>query len=666
MNTTRIYGQPEPPADLIALRAGPLTMRYDPTSGFLRRIQCGEREVLRGLYAAVRDRNWDTIPAMLQETTRRVSPDSFHLEFESEHRLREVHFVWRGSISGESDGTLRYLFDGEAKSTFLRNRIGFCVLHPIRECAGVAARQKRANGQVVDCRFPVTIERQLFGQSSFQDLRAVAHELAPDCWAEVEFEGDVFEMEDQRNWTDASFKTYCTPLALPFPVEVTAGTRIHQQVTLRLQGTPPPSPAPAPPVQLREPSPNPITLTIPLQGPTPLPRLGLGTASHNTPLSDREILHLRSLQLNHLRLDLRLASPDWPDHWERAVRQAQQLDLALELALHLPRSNACDLGPLHNRLQSCPTRIARVLALRDGEAATSPLTLALAREAVGKLPLPVPVGGGSDANFCELNREQALGHLDPSEADFVFWSINPQVHAFDHLSLVETLEAQPDTVKTARAFAGASAKPLVISPVTLKQRFNPAATGKPPPLPPGDLPPQVDPRQRSLFAAAWTLGSLAALSLTGASSTTFYETTGWRGLMETELGSPTPTRFPSQPGELFPMFHVFAAIAGYDRMAPVTGDTRLAALALFRTSGDRRLLLANLTPAPLDIRLAGANPTAQVSVLDETNLADPTPLAQPVPLHRAPGVEVNASSDTARMTLRAYAVACLDCPPIGS
>lgn len=30
-----------------------------------------------------------------------------------------------------------------------------------------------------------------------------------------EFEGDVFEMEDQRNWTDASYKTYCTPWGCP-------------------------------------------------------------------------------------------------------------------------------------------------------------------------------------------------------------------------------------------------------------------------------------------------------------------------------------------------------------------------------------------------------------------------------------------------------------------
>jgi len=33
---------------------------------------------------------------------------------------------------------------------------------------------------------------------------AIAHEVAPGITAEVRFSGDVFEMEDQRNWTDAS------------------------------------------------------------------------------------------------------------------------------------------------------------------------------------------------------------------------------------------------------------------------------------------------------------------------------------------------------------------------------------------------------------------------------------------------------------------------------
>ena len=39
-------------------------------------------------------------------------------------------------------------------------------------------------------------------------------------------EGDSFEMEDQRNWTDASFKVYGTPLKNLSPVEVKTGTKI--------------------------------------------------------------------------------------------------------------------------------------------------------------------------------------------------------------------------------------------------------------------------------------------------------------------------------------------------------------------------------------------------------------------------------------------------------
>ena len=50
-------------------------------------------------------------------------------------------------------------------------------------------------------------------------------------------EGDTFEMEDHRNWTDANFKTYCTPLAKPYPVRVESGTTIQQTVTVTLKGS---------------------------------------------------------------------------------------------------------------------------------------------------------------------------------------------------------------------------------------------------------------------------------------------------------------------------------------------------------------------------------------------------------------------------------------------
>ena len=54
--------KPEPPQ--VRLRAGPLSLFYD--NGDLRYIRLGEYEVIRRIYAAVRDRNWRTIPPSSQ------------------------------------------------------------------------------------------------------------------------------------------------------------------------------------------------------------------------------------------------------------------------------------------------------------------------------------------------------------------------------------------------------------------------------------------------------------------------------------------------------------------------------------------------------------------------------------------------------------------------
>ena len=70
----------------------------------------------------------------------------------------------------------------------------------------------------------------------FLDVRALSHEVAPGVEAEVRMDGDTFETEDQRNWSDASFKTYCTPLARPDPADIGEGTAVRQWVSLRLFG----------------------------------------------------------------------------------------------------------------------------------------------------------------------------------------------------------------------------------------------------------------------------------------------------------------------------------------------------------------------------------------------------------------------------------------------
>ena len=63
--------------------------------------------------------------------------------------------------------------------------------------------------------------------------------------------------------------------------------------------------------------------------------------------------------------------------------------------------------------------------------------------------------------------------------------------------------------------------------------------------------------------AGWTLGSIKYLSESGAPSVTYYETTGWRGVMEIENGSPLPEKFRSLPGAVFPLYPILADVGEF-------------------------------------------------------------------------------------------------------
>ncbi len=649
--TFLVHGTDTPSAPPRPLRAGPLTLDFD--NGDLRCVKLGEREIIRRIGGAVRDRNWDTVPGILSEERIEASAAAFRITYTSTHRKGGIHFVWRAELSGEADGTLRFTFDGEAKTKFLRNRIGLCVLHPLRECAGVRVRALLVDGTGRELIFPeiISAEQPIAG---FNSLIGLAHEIAPGSWVDVRFTGEVFETEDQRNWIDASFKTYGTPLSLPFPVEVTAGTRIRQSVEVRLMDprnsrcedadslhAEPKESLLAPVVA--------VQIEVSTDGWMRLPELGLGCSSNRSPENIPDKARLKALPLSHLRTDVRLADGDWGHHLRCASLEATTLNLPLELAVHLPGSGEIHAEALRVWFgppvaKASPQRLKRVLVFRDGEKSTTPSALATVRELLGDLG--VLIGAGTNANLCQLNLQRP-----PSTGDFICWSMNPQVHADDSRSLLETPEAAAAQVASVKTyFPGA---PLVVSPITLKPRFNPAATGGVVAETADELPPQVDPRQMSLMGAAWLVAMLAALAPSGVESLTFFETTGWRGVTETAPGSPLPDKFPSFAGGVFPVWHVFAALNGFRSVATATvsDPQRVAALVIADPAGRRRLLLANRTASGVEVNLAGFHGAAWV--LDESNVADA--MREPEAWWRRPTAPTGE-----RLRLSAFAVAFVD------
>jgi hypothetical protein len=621
------------------LRAGPLALEYE--GGDLRYIALGDREVLRRVYVAVRDRNWGTVPPRRGDERLEVRDDSFRITYHAEHIEGNIDFRWRAEILGEADGTIRYRMNGRAHSTFLRNRIGFCILHPIRECAGADCRVELADGTWIASRFP----REIAPEAPFRELKAIAHELEPGLQAELRMEGDFFEMEDQRNWLDGSFKTFCTPLRLPFPVEIREGTRIEQAVTLTLGGRT---------TRTRRRT-TPITFELPCDLPRPLPTIGVARAGHGEPLTERELRQVRLLNLAHLRSDFHPKAEDIGERLREAALEAKALGVPLEAALFLSDEAEAELERLVEALVVTRPEVGRWLVFHEAEWATSARWIALARRVLARYDPSTPIVSGTNANFAELNR----GRPPIERLDGVCFAAHPQEHAFDDRSLVEALAMFEEAGQSARCFCGPL--PLSITPITLRRRVNPYATGPIPDPKPGELPPRVDPRQMSLFGAGWTVGSLKYAVHGGAASLTYYETTGWLGLMETERGSPLPHRFPSIPGAVFPVYHALADVgefAGGHMARSFSSDPlRIEGIAL-RKGGTARALIANLSDGPQKVAVVGSVNRARLKVLDETNVR--LAITDPETFRAEPGEPLRAVGDRLEIQLSPFALARID------
>jgi hypothetical protein len=647
------YGTDAPLPERIPLRAGPLTLFYE--QGDLRYIKLGDQEILRRIYVAIRDRNWGTVLPSFSDVQMDIQPDSFQITYQVENRQGEIDFSWQGTLTGSPQGQIIFSMRGQAQSTFLRNRIGFCVLHPAT-CAGVAARVEHVDGQSEAGVFSELISPDQ-PVLPFAELKALAHQVMPGLWAEVRFSGDTFEMEDQRNWTDASYKTFCTPLRLPYPVQVEAGTRIQQSITLSLkEERPSVANSPAVEVQSRLPA---LVFSLEHGKTYPLPRLGLGLASHGQPLSSLETSRLRALHLDHLRLDLHLSEPDFVDKLKLAAAEAEILGVSLETALLVGGQPEQSLAVLEEavRVLKPPIRTWLVYPHKEIFTGGSPVRQALeaALPHIAGLAPGALVGAGTNTDFIFMQRSPPPLDL----IDLVCFAINPQVHAFDNASLVETLEAQRAAVRTARRLAGG--KPVIVSPLTFKPRFNPYATGPVPLSQPGEPPPQVDPRQASLFGAGWTALSLKYLAEGAAQSVTYYETTGWRGVMETASGSPLPDRFHSRPSSVFPLFHVLAdygEFAGGEMLYSRSSNPLAVDGLALRKNGKTRVILANFSAEAQSVSIQGLAEKVWAKALDETNAEEAT--HTPDSFRISSGSQHPSSEGHLQIKLLPYAVVRLD------
>jgi hypothetical protein len=213
-------------AGRISLKWGEVTAEFEPWNGWLRNVTLGERLLVRSIYCAVRGADWSTKKFEVEITHHKQEGGGCELDWVLHYR--ELGFTWHGSLRGCLDGSFFLEGKGTATEAFETRRAGLCLLHPCEQ-KGLGATAFHPDGSSTRSHLPEFISPD----SPFFDISG----LTIDDVGSFSFAGEIFEMEDQRNWGDASYKTYCRPQSWPQPYSVDPGADIWHQISFVPSGS---------------------------------------------------------------------------------------------------------------------------------------------------------------------------------------------------------------------------------------------------------------------------------------------------------------------------------------------------------------------------------------------------------------------------------------------
>jgi hypothetical protein len=560
------------------LIAGPLTLEY--SEGSLWNISNGSEEAIRRIYLVFQDVNWTSRPFIIKDEIWQIADRSFSAKIKAQgsHDAKDLSIELE--ITGSESGEITYGFSASTAVSFLRNRLGLCLLHPIAGLSGRECELTKADGAVEISRFPDAISPN----QPFLNLSGISHKLQSGQVVSVKFEGEIFETEDHRNWSDASYKTYCTPISLPFPAQVTPGEVLSQKITISISGENATS------ISMNESA----VITVGDKA-IELPEIGLGLSEDPAHLIVTEYAGFEDLAIKHLRLALN-GNSQIRSAVERALLVTQQLEIDLDLAIKAesPQQLKAILEPIIELKDQI-----RSFYIFSASEKTTPIGfIQVAEESLGENSKIV---GGTDLYFTELNRNQ--GSVD--FIDQVNFSINPQVHSFDDRTLIQNTASHKAIATNAHRIA--KGKKVSIGPITLRPRYNPNATQPNKDLSNTALPSSVDARQRTWLAEGWTAMSIRSIAESESISTlTYFETLGWRGIRELSTGSEDALNFASKAGEEFPVWRLFKHLKGFTHARPTASSLpELVDCLIITSDGKTEAILVNFSTIEQEVKFSG-------------------------------------------------------------
>ena len=573
----RLYGTNEREPESRMFVAGDLSVTLQ--DGNLRTLRFRGHEVLRAVAFLVRDKDWGTCSAEIADLQIETAGQGFSVSYKARFTAPSgAHLDCAITIAG-TEKTVTFSADCVSDADFETARAGFVVLHPVIGVAGQPVDISHSDGRVEHAHWPDQIEPW----QPFKEISAITHRVAPGISAVTEFVGDIFEMEDQRNWTDGSYKTYVRPLALPWPYRVPKDEPFSQKVLVEIRA--------ADATALVANASGAITLRL---TPTPrrFPEIGVGLrpeclAQERAALGILQTIGARHL-IAHFDPGAGHGLPALKGYAELAERSG--LKVTLEVAVPCKRPLNVEMAELAGLVREAGLTLDTLFVCPAVDRQSTPPGSvwpdcpALADVyAAAQAAFPgVRLGGGMMSYFTELNRKRVPGAL----IDYISHCTNPIVHAADDISVMQTFEALRFVVSSTRAIYGE--KPYRIGPSTIAMRQNPYGSATKHNPSGGRIPmASVDARHNGQFGAAWTLAYAATVATTGLEVLTLSTLAGSFGLVAGEGEA-------AARGALRPLAHVlarFGALTGQELHAVETSRPD----AVLGLASKECLLMANIT-----------------------------------------------------------------------
>ncbi len=608
----KLFGTDEPVPERRLLTAGPVTATLE--NGALRWVKIGEAEAIRSIAFVVRDRNWSTPVPEITRLKIEESPGGFKVEIDAVCHTIDGDLGFQVTYDGSRDGTIRCTGTAKTEREFRTCRTGFVILHPLAGVVGKPMKVEHVDGAIEQATMP----ERIVSDQPFLLVRAMTHEPMPGVSATIRMEGDSWETEDHRNWTDASFKTYCRPLSLPWPYTIPAGGEVKHTITLSFAGKLPASPASQG---------GAVAVKLGAVGGS-MPRIGLSVLPEDAARagSVADLARLAGPQHVNCRIDLRAAD------WEKLLPLYRDLtakigcEVVLEVILPGKVAPEAELRPLAAALAKAGLAPAAIMVTPAADLVSYPPGIPypdgvpgwkdVAAGARSVFPA-IRIGSGMLSNFTELNRKRPPTGV----FDYITHATSGLVHAADDRSVMETLESVGHIIRSVRAIIGET--PYRIGPSHIGNSFNPYGANYT--ENPGNqrvTMARVDPRQRGLFGAAWHLGYISQVANGGVEAVTMASPVGEFGIAYAKLPHAQPWYDSAGDARVYPVFHVIrglSAAAGKPHRAAMSSDTERLRCVAWQDGASTHLWLANLRAEPLQVALDGVSGKARLTMLDEAS-----------------------------------------------